>query len=112
MISDKDPKFTSALWTNLHNLFGTKLSFSTAYHCQTDGLEERMIQKLEDMIRRFCAYGLQFKDYDGFTHSWCTLRADLELEYKASIHSSAVKTPAILGMGRIQDFLMIPSKTA
>ncbi|MBW0585178.1 hypothetical protein O181_124893 [Austropuccinia psidii MF-1] len=25
--SDRAPKFTSALWTNLHNLFGTKLSF-------------------------------------------------------------------------------------
>ncbi|MBW0534076.1 hypothetical protein O181_073791 [Austropuccinia psidii MF-1] len=25
MISDRDPKFTSALWTNLHNLFGTEL---------------------------------------------------------------------------------------
>ncbi|MBW0526478.1 hypothetical protein O181_066193 [Austropuccinia psidii MF-1] len=30
IISDTDPKFTPALWTNLHNLFGTKLSFSTA----------------------------------------------------------------------------------
>ncbi|MBW0569058.1 hypothetical protein O181_108773 [Austropuccinia psidii MF-1] len=27
IISDRDPKFTSALWTNLHSLFGTKLSF-------------------------------------------------------------------------------------
>ncbi|MBW0478591.1 hypothetical protein O181_018306 [Austropuccinia psidii MF-1] len=62
IISDRDPKFTSALCTNLHRLFGTKLSFSTAYHPQTDGLEERMIQDLEDMIRRFCAYGLEFKD--------------------------------------------------
>ncbi|MBW0555298.1 hypothetical protein O181_095013 [Austropuccinia psidii MF-1] len=26
IISDRDPKFTSALWTNLHDLFGTKLS--------------------------------------------------------------------------------------
>ncbi|MBW0528696.1 hypothetical protein O181_068411 [Austropuccinia psidii MF-1] len=26
IISDRDPKFTSALWTNLQNLFGTKLS--------------------------------------------------------------------------------------
>ncbi|MBW0543870.1 hypothetical protein O181_083585 [Austropuccinia psidii MF-1] len=26
IISDRDPKFTSSLWTNLHNLFGTKLS--------------------------------------------------------------------------------------
>ncbi|MBW0583172.1 hypothetical protein O181_122887, partial [Austropuccinia psidii MF-1] len=46
---DSDPKFTSALWTNLWQLFGTKLSFSTAYHPQTDGLAERMIQTLEDM---------------------------------------------------------------
>ncbi|MBW0528285.1 hypothetical protein O181_068000 [Austropuccinia psidii MF-1] len=43
IISDRDPKFTSALWANLHNLFGTKLSFSTAYHPQTDGLAEIMI---------------------------------------------------------------------
>ncbi|MBW0572734.1 hypothetical protein O181_112449 [Austropuccinia psidii MF-1] len=66
IISDKHPKFTSALWTNLHKLFGTKLSFSTAYHPQTDGLAEIMIQMLEDMIRRFYAYGLEFKDFDGF----------------------------------------------
>ncbi|MBW0594103.1 hypothetical protein O181_133818 [Austropuccinia psidii MF-1] len=38
IISDRDPKFTSKLWTNLHQLFGTKLSFYTAYHPQTDGL--------------------------------------------------------------------------
>ncbi|MBW0518593.1 hypothetical protein O181_058308 [Austropuccinia psidii MF-1] len=46
IISDRDPKFTSALWTILHNWFGTKLSFSTAYHPQNNGLAERMIQKL------------------------------------------------------------------
>ncbi|MBW0529656.1 hypothetical protein O181_069371 [Austropuccinia psidii MF-1] len=70
IISDRDPKFLSALWTNLHRLFGTKLSFSTANHPQTDGLAERMIQNLENMTRRFCAYGLEFKDSDGFTHDW------------------------------------------
>ncbi|MBW0516505.1 hypothetical protein O181_056220 [Austropuccinia psidii MF-1] len=58
IISDIDPKFTSALWTALHSLSGTKLSFSKAYHPQTDGLAERIIKTLEDMIRRFCAYGL------------------------------------------------------
>ncbi|MBW0583047.1 hypothetical protein O181_122762 [Austropuccinia psidii MF-1] len=73
IISVRDPKFTSALWKNLHNLFRTKLSFSTAYNPQTLALAERMIQKLEDMIARFCAYGLDFKDSDGFTHDWCTL---------------------------------------
>ncbi|MBW0551544.1 hypothetical protein O181_091259 [Austropuccinia psidii MF-1] len=48
IISERDPKFTSAVWTNLHQLFGTKRSFPTAYHPQTDGLAERMIQTLEN----------------------------------------------------------------
>ncbi|MBW0542879.1 hypothetical protein O181_082594 [Austropuccinia psidii MF-1] len=92
IISDSDPKFTSALWTNLHSLFGTKFLFSKAYHPQTDGLAEIMIQTLEDMIRRFCGYGLEFKDSDGFTHDWCTLIPALELAYKTSINYSTGKT--------------------
>ncbi|MBW0551920.1 hypothetical protein O181_091635 [Austropuccinia psidii MF-1] len=87
IISDRDPRFISALLTNLHTLLGTKPSFSTAYHPQTDGLAESMIQTLEDMIRRFCAYGIEFKDSDGFTHDWCTLIPELELAYKISIHA-------------------------
>ncbi|MBW0461280.1 hypothetical protein O181_000995 [Austropuccinia psidii MF-1] len=73
IICDRDPKFTPALWENIHQLFGSKLCFSTAFHPQTDGLAERMIQSLKDMVRRFCAYGLEFEDCDGFTHDWCTL---------------------------------------
>ncbi|MBW0583229.1 hypothetical protein O181_122944 [Austropuccinia psidii MF-1] len=61
IINDRDPKFNSALWTHLHQLFGTKLFFSKAYHPQTDGLAERMIQPLEDIVRRLCAYGLDSK---------------------------------------------------
>ncbi|MBW0523206.1 hypothetical protein O181_062921 [Austropuccinia psidii MF-1] len=91
VISDIDPKFTSSLWT--------KLSFSTAYHSQTDGLAERMIQALEEMTRGFCAYGLEFKYSDGFTHDWCTLIPELELEYKKSVHSSTGQTPAMLEKG-------------
>ncbi|MBW0573193.1 hypothetical protein O181_112908 [Austropuccinia psidii MF-1] len=99
IISDRDPKFTSALWTNLHKLFGTKLSFSTAYDPQTDGLAERMIQNLEDMLRRFCAYDLEFKVCNGFTHYWFTLLPALGLVYKTSIHASTNQTPAILEKG-------------
>ncbi|MBW0551784.1 hypothetical protein O181_091499 [Austropuccinia psidii MF-1] len=99
IISERYPKFTSALWTKAHQLFGTDLSFSTAYHPQADGLAERMIQTLEDMVRRFCAYGLEFKDCDGFTHDWCTLLPALELAYKTSINASTNQTPAILEKG-------------
>ncbi|MBW0565483.1 hypothetical protein O181_105198 [Austropuccinia psidii MF-1] len=34
IISERGPKFTSALWKNLHQLFGGRISFSTAYHPQ------------------------------------------------------------------------------
>ncbi|MBW0490274.1 hypothetical protein O181_029989 [Austropuccinia psidii MF-1] len=77
IISHRAPKFTSALWTNLHKLLGTKLSLSTAYHPKTDGLAERMIQTLEDIIRRFCAYGIECRDFNGFTHDWCTFIPEL-----------------------------------
>ncbi|MBW0515978.1 hypothetical protein O181_055693 [Austropuccinia psidii MF-1] len=61
-----------------------------------DGLAEIMIQTLEEMVRRVCAYNLEFKDCDGSNHDWCTLLPALELEYITSIHSSTNLTPAIL----------------
>ncbi|MBW0527877.1 hypothetical protein O181_067592 [Austropuccinia psidii MF-1] len=94
IISDRDPKFTYSLLTNLHRLFGIKLSFSTAYHPQTDGLAERIIQALEDMISRFCSYGLEFIDSDVFMHDLYTPIPALELEYKMS-----GQTPAMLEKG-------------
>ncbi|MBW0542317.1 hypothetical protein O181_082032 [Austropuccinia psidii MF-1] len=68
IISDRDPKLSSALWTNLHTLLGTKHSFSTAYHPQTEGLEEGMVQTLEDMIRRVFAYFQELIASYGVTH--------------------------------------------
>ncbi|MBW0538632.1 hypothetical protein O181_078347 [Austropuccinia psidii MF-1] len=51
------------------------------------------------MIRRFCAYGLELKDSDGFTHDWCTIIPELELAYQTSVHSSPGQTPAMLEKG-------------
>ncbi|MBW0486788.1 hypothetical protein O181_026503 [Austropuccinia psidii MF-1] len=58
-----------------------------------------MIQILEVMIKRLCAYGLEFKYSDGFAHDWCTLIPALELEYNKSVHSSTGQTPAMLKKG-------------
>ncbi|MBW0514115.1 hypothetical protein O181_053830 [Austropuccinia psidii MF-1] len=51
------------------------------------------------MLRRFCAYLIEFKDSGGFTHDWCTLISALELAYKTSINSSTGKTPEMLEKG-------------
>ncbi|MBW0462491.1 hypothetical protein O181_002206 [Austropuccinia psidii MF-1] len=61
IISDRDPKFTSELWTNLYDMLGTKLVFYKAYNPQTDGIAKRIIQTMADIIRRVCAYGMEYK---------------------------------------------------
>ncbi|MBW0584143.1 hypothetical protein O181_123858 [Austropuccinia psidii MF-1] len=58
-------------------MLGTKLAFSTAYHPQTYGLAERMIQTMEDILRRF----------------------SVQLTYKTSPHSTTGKTPAVVEKG-------------
>ncbi|MBW0503012.1 hypothetical protein O181_042727 [Austropuccinia psidii MF-1] len=30
---------------------------------------ERMIQTMEDIIRSLCAYGMEYKDHEGYTHN-------------------------------------------
>ncbi|MBW0520496.1 hypothetical protein O181_060211 [Austropuccinia psidii MF-1] len=99
IISERYPTFISALWKNIHPLFRTKLSFSTPYHPQTDGIAERMIQNLEDMVRIFCAYGIELKHCDVLTHYWCTLLPALELKYKTTNNYSTNQTPPIIEKG-------------
>ncbi|MBW0536865.1 hypothetical protein O181_076580 [Austropuccinia psidii MF-1] len=58
-----------------------------------------MIQNLEENIRIFCTYGLEFKYSDGFTHDWCNLIPELQMVYKTSNNSSTGKTPSVLEKG-------------
>ena len=51
IVSNHDPWFTSRFWKELQSALGTRLNFSTAFHSQTDGQSERLIQVLEDMLR-------------------------------------------------------------
>ena len=60
-----------------------------------------MIQTLEDMIRRYCSFGLSYKDKDGFTHDWISLLPALEYAYNSSKHSITGKVPFELERGWI-----------
>ena len=51
IVSDRGPQFVAHFWRSLHEAMGTDLTYSTAYHPQTDGQAERVNQILEDMLR-------------------------------------------------------------
>ncbi|MBW0488715.1 hypothetical protein O181_028430 [Austropuccinia psidii MF-1] len=97
--SDRNPKFTSEFWINLHDILGTKLAFSTAYHPQKDVLAEKMIQTMEDIIRRFCGYGMEYKDHEGYTYDWVTLLPAVQLAYNTSHHYTTGKSPSLVEKG-------------
>lgn len=47
IISDRDPKFISAVWRAMMDKRGIKQLYSTSYHAQTDGQNERPNQIIE-----------------------------------------------------------------
>lgn len=51
IVSDRDPRFTSVFWTEVHRLLGTKLMMSTSFHPQTDGATERMNRVINAILR-------------------------------------------------------------
>lgn len=51
IISNRDAKFLSDMWTTFFKRLGTKLLTSTAYHLQTDRLSERTNQTVKIALR-------------------------------------------------------------
>ncbi|KAK8936665.1 hypothetical protein KSP39_PZI012024 [Platanthera zijinensis] len=84
IISDRDGRFTSDNWKQIHKRLGTKLQFSTAFHPQTDGQSERTIQFLEDLLR------MVVLDLKG---SWEKYLALVEFSYNNSYQASIQMAP-------------------
>ena len=79
IVSDRDPCFTSRFLKELQSALGTKLKFSMAFHPQTDGQSERLIQVLEDTLR-----GCVIE----FSRSWDRYISLIEFAYNNSFQSS------------------------
>ncbi|KAG8503424.1 hypothetical protein CXB51_001334 [Gossypium anomalum] len=84
IISNRDPRFTSRFWSKLQEALGTHLHFSTAFHPQTTGQSEHMIQILKDMLR--CCI-LEFRG------NWEKYLPLIEFAYKNSYQSSIRMAP-------------------
>ena len=84
IISDRDSRFTARFWKSLQQALGTQLKLSSAFHPQTDGLSERTIQTLEDMLR---ACALEWKG------CWDDYLSLIEFAYNNSYHASIGMAP-------------------
>ncbi|MBW0556734.1 hypothetical protein O181_096449 [Austropuccinia psidii MF-1] len=59
---------------------------------------------MEDILRRFCAYGMEYKDHEGYTQDWVTLLPAVQLSYNTSQHSTTGKAPAVVKKGGSQTY--------
>jgi hypothetical protein len=91
IVSDRGTQFTSKFWEKLHESLDTKLTFSSAYHPQTDGQTERVNQILEDMLRT-CV----LKD----NQSWDKCLPYAEFSYNNSYQESTKMAPFEFLYGR------------
>ena len=90
IVSDRDPRFTSAFWDRLFELLGTRLLMSTAAHPETDGQTERVNRVLEDVLR---SYATSFA-------SWSSFLPLAEFALNNAVHASTGLTPFFINNAR------------
>ncbi|KAE9355385.1 hypothetical protein PF008_g4082 [Phytophthora fragariae] len=82
-VSDRDPRFTAAWWTELFKLVGTRSKMSTASHPETDSQTERPNRVVEDVLTSFAT---SFK-------SWSAFLPMVEFALDNAVHASTGLTP-------------------
>ncbi|RVW59010.1 Transposon Tf2-2 polyprotein [Vitis vinifera] len=95
IVSDRDPRFTSRFWHSLQKALGTKLSFSTAFHPQTDGQSERLtVEKVALIKERLKAAQSRHKSYADHR------RRDLEFEVGDHVFLKVSPMKSVMRFGR------------
>ncbi|GMF16144.1 unnamed protein product [Phytophthora fragariaefolia] len=89
-VSDRDPRFTSAFWTRLFALLGTRQLMSTAAHPEADGQTEPVNRVLEDVLR---SYATSFP-------SWSSFLPMAEFALNNATHASMDLTPFFVNNAR------------
>lgn len=90
IISDRDPKYTSAFWGALFQALGTKLHMTTAFRPQSDGQSERTNQTVEQMLRCKCMHDQA---------RWLEFVGSVCQAYNGNVHVSTGFSPAELLFG-------------
>ncbi|KAK0580907.1 hypothetical protein LWI29_007643 [Acer saccharum] len=91
IVSDRDVKFISYFWKTLWAKLCTKLSFSSAFHPQTDGQTEVINRSLGNLLRCLIE--------DHMT-SWDLILSQAEFAYNNSVNCTTGSSPFQLVYGR------------
>ncbi|MBW0542216.1 hypothetical protein O181_081931 [Austropuccinia psidii MF-1] len=51
---------------------------------------------MKDILTRFCACGMEYKDNEGYTHDWVTLLPAVKLAYNTIQLSTTGKSPSLV----------------
>jgi hypothetical protein len=90
IVSDRDRKFVSIFWKELHRLLGVKLLMSTAFHPQTDGASERAVQNVSQVLRTMISNNQK---------DWTQACPMAEFAINSTVSSSTQFTPFELNYG-------------
>jgi hypothetical protein len=91
IISDRGPQFASKFVKAHNEIFGIKTALSTAYHPQTDGQSERMIQEVQKVMRMYVNH---------LQNDWSPKIAQVEFSMNNTMKSSTGYTPFYLVLGQ------------
>jgi hypothetical protein len=92
IVSDRDSKFTSTFWKELHRILGTSLKKSTAFHPQTDGATERANRTIGQILR-----GIVNDEQS----DWLPKLPLVEFAINSSINASTGFAPFEINYGRV-----------
>jgi transposase InsO family protein len=90
LISDRDPRFTSIVFQEWLRLLGIKSALSTAYHPQSDGATERVMQEIQAYLSIYCIAN---------PSDWTSSISLLEFVHNSRPHADRKQSPFELIMG-------------
>jgi len=91
ILSDRGPQFASNFIKAHNEMLGITTSLSTAYHPQSDGQSERMIQEVQKTLRMYVNH---------FQNDWASKLSFVEFASNNAIKSSTGYTPFYLVIGQ------------
>ena len=91
IISDRDSKFLSGIWTEMYRIMGTKLRYGYAHHQRHDGQTEVIVRVMKDIMRCY----IDFKQTN-----WLELLPEIVRAINNSVNADSKLTPNEVYYGR------------